>query len=140
MVDMSFLYGKSMDFWTYWGFEPWSHNLMRGVYRKVTFVKDSLLGEVGKYYAYDYIVWSHQGRHDAEYILSTWKPIPEVMTQRFLFIEEISSFPKKVKMFFFGLKGFIEVYSYVPGTKWNPKIKDLAPLVNKAREIAISDI
>ena len=52
MVDMSFL-DKSMDLWTYWGFEPWSYKQMKGVSRKITFVKDSFLGEVGRYYAYD---------------------------------------------------------------------------------------
>ncbi|ADE57570.1 MULTISPECIES: hypothetical protein [Aminobacterium] len=137
MVDMSFL-DKSMDLWTYWGFEPWSYKQMKGVSRKITFVKDSFLGEVGRYYAYDYVVWAHQGVRDAADIFSTWKPLPDVMTQRFLFIEQIPTFKKKVKTFFWGFRGFLEVYSYVPGAVWDPKIKDLAPLVNKAKDMVNS--
>jgi hypothetical protein len=61
--------GKMMDFWSHAGFEPWEHKGMEGVFRQVTFVKDSLMGVIAKYYAYDYIVWTHRGETDGDYII-----------------------------------------------------------------------
>ncbi|HCA40445.1 MAG TPA: hypothetical protein DEP01_02340 [Aminobacterium sp.] len=134
MVDLSII-GKASDLWTYWGFESWSFDHMQGVSRRVTFVKDSILGEIGRYYAYDFVIWIHNGCTDAEYIFANWEPLPDVMTQRFVFLEPFPSFDKKIKTFFWGFKGYLELYSYTPLAPWNSKIKDLAPLVNKAQEL-----
>jgi len=126
---------EAMDFWSYWGFEPWSYLGMKGLSRKVTFVKSSLMGEVARYYAYDYIVWVHRGKIDSEVILREWKPIRDVMLQRFLFIEDRAVEKKRIKSFLLGFKGFLEVYHYSINSHYEKKIKDLAPLVDRAWEL-----
>lgn len=124
-----------MDFWTYWGFEPWEYSGMQGVSRKVTFVKDALIGEVARFYAYDYIVLVHGGKVDADLIYDTWKPGSDVMMQRFIFVEEKAVGKKRTKSFLLGFKGFLEVYHYSLNGTYDKKIKDLAPLVDKAWEL-----
>ncbi len=123
------------DFWTYWGFEPWEYSGMKGFYRKVTFVKDSIMGEIARYYAYDYIVLVHRGNIDADIIYRNWKPGPDVMLQRFIFVEERAVDKKKIKSFYMGFRGFLEIYHYSANTNYDKKIKDLAPLVDKAWEL-----
>jgi len=124
-----------MDFWEYWGFEPWSHLGMKGLSRKVTFVKSGLMGEVARYYAYDYIVWTHRGKIDADEILASWKPLQDVMLQRFLFLEDRALEKKKIKSFLLGFRGFLEIYHYSINGEYDKKIKDLAPLVDRAWEL-----
>ncbi|HEO71263.1 MAG TPA: hypothetical protein ENN80_08365, partial [Candidatus Hydrogenedentes bacterium] len=56
-VDFSALGGPGA-FWETWGFGPWAQGAMVGVARRATIRKDALLGEVARYYADDYIVWT----------------------------------------------------------------------------------
>lgn len=125
------------DFWSYWGFEPWEHMGMKGVSRKVTFVKDSIMGEIARYYAYDYIVLTHRGKLDADMIFKSWKPETDVMLHRFVFVEERAVDKKRIRSFYMGLKGFLEIYHYSVNTNYDKKIKDLAPLIDKAWELLI---
>ncbi len=113
---------------------------MSGVYRRVTFVKKALLGEVCRYYADDYILWRHNGESDKERVLRNARPHPDLMAQRYLFVEERSSgIQRRGRSFLFGLRGYAEVFSYIPGMGYGRRIKDLAPLVEKAMELILSE-
>lgn len=131
--------GSVSDLWEYWGFSPWSAGGLQGVYRRVTFVKSSLIGEVCRYYADDYIVWRHSGRLDRDRVLKEARPQPDLMTQRYLFVEEIASGEKgRVKSFFLGFRGYVEVHCFAPGGKYDRRVKDLAPLVDNALKLLLS--
>ncbi|MDR2175440.1 MAG: hypothetical protein LBO82_05840 [Synergistaceae bacterium] len=140
MSDFSRLEQK-MDMWSYLGFEPWEHwtprGVMRGVNRRITLMKSSVLGPIGKYYAWDYIVWLHRDAADIEYLLSGWQHLPEVVTQRFVFVGADRP-ARKVKGFWLGFRGFLEIYAYAPGgpekdaRKYHPKIRDLVPAIDLA--------
>jgi hypothetical protein len=138
LTDYSVLAGVP-EFWAYWGFEAWEFGGMKGVSRKVTFVKDALIGEVARYYAYDYIVLVHNGKVDADLIYNTWKPKPEVMLHRFIFVEERAVEKKRIKSFLLGVKGYLEVHHYSLNGTYDKKIRDLAPLVDKAWELIQKD-
>ncbi|GHV43093.1 hypothetical protein FACS1894187_25480 [Synergistales bacterium] len=147
MSDFSGL-ENSMDMWSYLSFEPWEAcgGLMRGVSRRITLVKDGFLGEVAKYYALDYIVWTHNDAQSIEYLLSMREAVPDVVTQRFVLVgsSRPASGEREAKSFAFGLKGFLELYSYTPTDKTLPaseenpsknyhrKISDLVPSINLA--------
>ena len=120
------------DMWTYLGFEPWEQGTMQGVSRKITMVKDSLLGPVAKYYALDYVVWAHQGLRDIDYVMREWLPLPDVVTQRFLFVGGPTGGRRKARSYWLGLKGFLEGYSYTPGENCHARIKDLTPPIDLA--------
>ncbi|MGI6782679.1 MAG: hypothetical protein ACOX5A_00515 [Aminivibrio sp.] len=135
MIEISSL-GQVRDLWEYWGFEPWASAGMKGVYRRVTFVKSGMIGEVCRYYADDYIIWSHNGRGDMRRTLENSRPQPELMTQRYLFVEGADSGEKgRVKSFWLGFRGYAEVHTFTPGGKIGKRVKDLAPLVDTALEI-----
>ena len=135
MTDYSVL-GKMMDFWSHAGFEPWEHKGMEGVFRQVTFVKDSHMGVIAEYYAYDYIVWTHRGETDGDYILENWKPLKETMMQRFILLEDNATEKRKVRSFLFGFKGYLEVYHYSVKGTYDKKFRDLVPIIDKGMELA----
>ncbi len=138
MIDISDLELAS-DLWEYWGFSSWNAHGMKGVYRRVTFVKNALLGEVCRYYADDYVIWSHNGRADRDRILETCRPQSDLMTQRYLFVDANESGEKgRIRSFLWGLRGYAEVHSFTPGGRYDKRIKDLAPLVDKALELVRS--
>ena len=135
MTDISDL-GLVSDLWEYWGFSPWNSDGMKGVCRRVTFVKSALIGEVCRYYADDYIIWSHHGKADRQRILTTCRPQPDLMTQRYLFVEGAESAEKcSIRSFLFGFRGYAEVHTFTPGGRFEKRVKDLAPLVDKALEL-----
>ena len=122
---------ESGEMWAYLGFEPWEHRGMRGVARRITMTKTSLLGPVARYYAWDYIVWRGCGDADVEYLMREWKPMPDVVTQRFLLVGSALR-GRRARSFLWGLRGFLEVYGYVPGTSCHKKVADLIPPVDLA--------
>ena len=142
MSDFSRL-AQKMDMWAYLGFEPWEHRtpqgVMRGVNRRITLMKSSVLGPIGKYYAWDYVVWLHRDAADIEYLLREWRLLPEVVTQRFVFVGADRP-ARKVKGFWMGLRGVLEIYAYAPETpgespksaRYHSKIKDLVPPIDLA--------
>ncbi len=135
MTEISDL-GLVSDLWEYWGFSPWNSEGMKGVYRRVTLVKSALIGEVCRYYADDYIIWSHNGKADRQRILKACTPKPDLMTQRYLFVEGAESGEKcAIRSFLLGFRGYAEVHSFTPGGRFEKRIKDLAPLVDKALEL-----
>ncbi|MDR1732529.1 MAG: hypothetical protein LBR61_10610 [Synergistaceae bacterium] len=131
MSDYSKL-ARNSEMWTYLGFTPWEQGSMQGVSRQITMVKGSLMLPIAKYYAWDYIVWLHRDGPDIEWLLREWKPLPDVVTQRFLLVGGSGSDKRRVKSFAFGFRGFLEIYSYTPGGPYHPKVKDLIPPVDLA--------
>lgn len=127
---------SDMDLWRYWGFEPWSMGNLSGVRRKIAFVKPALIGEVARYYAIDTIVWAPTSERDREKLWTSIRPAEDVMTQRFMFLLDQEASLFRIKSFLLGFRGYKEFHSYWPGRKWNRRLKDLAPLVDKA--IALS--
>lgn len=121
-------------FWNELGFEPWSWNGLEGVYRHMIFRKGGLMGQVAQYCADDYIVWRHMGESDQSRILQEWKPKEDVMSHRFLLVEEGISFPFKSRGFLFGFRGWVEVQRFRPGDQPHRKFKDLAYILEKALE------
>lgn len=122
------------DLWSHWGFAPWAANGMAGVFRRQHFVKDGFLGRIAEYMALDYIVWDCG---TAELRRSLWhslKPLPEIMTQRFLFIMEEERPVRQVRSFCLGFRGYAEFFTYWPEkpSAGNPAPPDLTGLVDLA--------
>jgi len=148
VVNVLFSHRKVFEinfFWEEYGFTLWEWHDLRGFYRKVTFKKDSLMGEIARYYAYDYVIFSHQGLASAQKILEQWKPIPDVMTQRVLLVTENPALTHTKmfhKSFLFGFRGWIDLFFYHPeDKKVHRKFSDLATLVRNALVVSskISD-
>lgn len=118
--------------WRHWGFEPWSHAGLEGLRRRVTFSKGGLLGEVARYYALDFIIWRHDGREACRRIVTSWGPEPDVMLQRFVFVVDDGAQLWRRRAFWFGFKGYLEVWACAPGAKAPRKLRDLAPLISEA--------
>lgn len=130
MVDFSAL-SRPWDIWECWRFEPWSHQGMDGVFRRVTFIKAGLMGEVARYCADDYIVWRYDPS-SVEMVRDSWSPVKDVMIQRVIFVSPEDRFEKKVKAFALGFRGYLETYRYSPMGQGYKKIKDLTPLIDRA--------
>ena len=137
-VDFSVLAGADA-LWCHWGFEPWSLDGMAGVSRRVTCAKSALLGDVARYYAYDYIVWTHHGEADCQRVYETWRPAADVMMHRFVFVTDAVARPVRRRSFLFGLRGYLEVYAYAIGGKGSRGIRDLTPLINHGWETVQGD-
>lgn len=135
MIDFSQL-GQAASFWNAWGFEPWRLEQMEGVYRRVTVKKGSILGEVARYYADDYIVFRHRGDVDRDWVYRTWRPAPDVMVHRFVFLEACAAARRTTRSFWLGFRGYVEVYQYTVKSTASARIRDLAPLIDRAWERA----
>lgn len=140
---------SDMEFWKYWGFEPWAFGSMRGVKRLVTFVKPALIGDIAKYYAEDTIIWQVAGDSEKEQLWGSVSPRDDFMTQRFLFIEDTEKPLRKIKSFMLGFKGYLEFHSYWPSfeddgkvkpIKFDKRLKDLIPLVNRAIDLYLDNV
>ncbi len=131
MTDFSCL-SEASDIWDCWRFEPWTHGDMTGVYRRVTFIKAGLMGEVARYYADDYVVFAYD-ESSVESVRKNWTYAKDVMIHRFVFVSSLG-FEKKIKTFALGFRGYLETYRYVPMGEKYGKIMDLTPLIDKAWE------
>jgi len=121
-------------FWDSRGFSAWSAGSLGGVYRRMTIRKSSILGEIASYYTDDYILWRHNGAPDRDLVLRTWRPAPDLMVQRVVFLENTSIVPRrKTRSFLLGLRGYLEVYCYVPGSGAGGRgMSDLSALIDEA--------
>jgi hypothetical protein len=126
---------SDMELWRYWGFEPWHYGSLQGVRRLVTFVKPALMGDVAKYYAVDTVIWKGFADSEKESLWRSTTPKEDVMTQRFLFLEQCEKPVCRIKSFLLGFRGYLEFHTYWPGQKFDRRLKDLAPLVDKALTI-----
>ena len=128
----SLLASLAPELWLELGFELWQWQGLRGVHRHVTFRKGSLLGEVARYFAEDYLVWDHCGSSDEERLLRQWPPSHDVISHRFLLLDEVTT-SRRSRGFCLGLKGWVDVQRYRPGDRPHRKFRDLAAL---AEEVA----
>ncbi len=123
------------DFWEYWGFEPWQSGPFVGVSRKQRFVKDGILGPVAEYKAWEAIVWAPGTAEEREALWRRCAPLPETMTQRFLFLLDEPWTTRRIRSFALGFRGFLEFYAYWPAASVHPKARDLAGLIDLALTI-----
>lgn len=105
------------------GFVRWSYGGMEGWHRQTAFVKDSLVGEVARYYADDYIVTKHMEESSALWLKENWQSKEDVIKHRFLFLDCKKS-NLFTKSFWLGLSGWLEILQYCPGDK-EKKFADL---------------
>ena len=122
------------NLWEYWGFEPWQQGSFAGVARRQRFVKGGLLGPVAEYSAWEAIVWVPGTVEEREHLWHSCVPIPDTITQRFLFLLEAPWSRRRIRSFALGFRGFLEFYAYWPGAKSHPKARDLTGLVDLAHE------
>jgi hypothetical protein len=120
-------------FWESRGFSAWSAGSLGGVYRRMTVRKSSILGEIASYYTDDYILWRHNGGAGRDLVLRTWRPAPDLMVQRVVFLENAPFIPRrKTRSFLLGLRGYLEVYCYAPGGACVRGMLDLSVLIDEA--------
>jgi hypothetical protein len=117
-------------FWEYWGFEPWHRPPLAGVSRRQRFVKSGILGKVAEYHAWECIVWDCGEQRDREGLWKSCAPMPDVLTQRFLFLRPDPVPGRRVRSFLLGFAGYLEFYEYWPGLGAEEKVRDLTGLVD----------
>ena len=132
MTDLSIL-GSAAEIWDEWRFEPWTDGAASGLYRRLSMVKDSLLGEVARYYADDYIIWKYAPEDPAR-LFSETKPQRDVMTHRFVFLQKEGQAFMRRRSIWLGFRGFVEEHSYTLGSEAKTGVQDLAYLANKAAQ------
>ncbi len=131
VADYTILWGGARAFWERWGFEPWRAQGMEGLRRRLVFRKDSLLGEVARYYADDHIVLKHGGARDREAVVRGWPACADVMVQRFVFVDRER--PRAVRRsYWLGFRGYLEVYGHTPDEPGDKHARDLTALIDKA--------
>lgn len=130
LTDLSEL-GKAGEIWNEWRFEPWTDGSAEGLYRRLSMIKGGLLGEVARYYVDDYIVWKYSDS-DKERLLASTKPKHDVMTHRYVFLQNEGGMTSKKRSIWMGFRGFVEVHTYTLGTEAAEAVQDIAYLSNAA--------
>jgi hypothetical protein len=102
------------------------------VARKQRFTKDGILGGVAEYHAWDYILWSTGSAAEREQLWRSLAPLPDVMTQRFLFLLDTPWPTRRIRSFWLGARGYVEFYAYWPGVSPREDPVDLTGLVHLA--------
>ncbi|MDR1359393.1 MAG: hypothetical protein LBJ82_00280 [Deltaproteobacteria bacterium] len=121
--------GRLQEFWEHWGFALWSYPPFAGVSRRQHFVKSGILGRIAEFKAMDYIVLDGGTEEDREDLWRNCRPLPDIMTQRFLFVLENPWPGRRIRSFVWGFKGYLEFYAYKPGGENIDKIQDLTGLI-----------
>lgn len=125
---------EALDFLSSLEFVPWENGSASGFYRRVIIVKDGLLGEVARYMADDYIVLDYQ-ESDVERLKAEVKPESDLMTQRWLFVQNEGTNSHSAKHFWFGFCGGAHFYRHTISSEANKDIADLVYILDKAAEI-----
>ena len=120
------------QFWEHWGFSPWQSLPFAGVARRQRFVKDGILGSVAEYGAWEAIVWRSGSQADRNALWKALSPLPEVITQRFLFLLPDPWPERRIRSFLLGFRGYAEFYAYHPDKPGHPKVRDLTGLIDLA--------
>ena len=123
------------DFWEYWGFVPWTRGRLSGVSRDQHFIKAGFLGRIAEFRAFDCIIWEVGSGEEREALWRALAPLPEVMTQRFLFLRDEPAPRRRIRSFWGGLRGFAEFYSFWPGAETSDAPRDLSGLVLLALDL-----
>jgi len=127
--------GELHDFWAHWGFESWSEPPFFGVSRRQRFVKSGLLGKVAEFSAWDGIVWTSATDEERVRLWRSRRPMPDIITQRFLFLLESPWTERRIRSFLLGIRGYVEFYAYYPGSDFHPRVKDLTGLVDLGMDL-----
>jgi len=127
--------GELHDFWAYWGFCPWNEPPFTGVSRSQNFIKSGLLGKVAEFHAWDCIVWDAGTDEERAKLWHSRKPMPDIMTQRFLFLLPKPWADRRIRSFALGFRGYVEFFAYYPGSDFHPQIKDLTGLVDHGMKL-----
>lgn len=112
------------------GYEFWSEGGMAGWHKKNTFIKDSMLGEIARYYSEDYIITTHQGKKSEEWLLKNWQPAEDVMMHRFLLVGSKVTPRRQTKSFWLGVRGWLEILHYENSGTGDKKFVDLEFIAN----------
>ncbi|MBE1237189.1 hypothetical protein IHV25_05950 [Phaeovibrio sulfidiphilus] len=124
---------RHTGFWEHWGFSPWAEGPFRGVARHQRFVKSGVLGPVAEYGARDVIVWSCGTGAEREALWRSVRPVPDVITQRFLFLLPEPWTGRRIRSFLLGFRGYVEFYAVSPGgAPAHRRVRDLSGLVDLA--------
>ncbi len=114
-------------------FVPWSIDNMEGVYRKLIFTRNSLLGEVSQYCSEDYILWRYNYPDDYQNIQKKWKGNLSTFLTRFIFLHHSLPFSCKRKAIWLGFRGYVDlIICTFPPLKQDlnrKEIRDIAPLL-----------
>lgn len=141
VVDVGPMLEPLSEFWEHWGFEPWSFGNLAGASRLQRFVKDGFLGCIAEYRAWDCIVWNSGTEEDRETLWRSLKPMPEVMTQRFVFLSDAPWPKRRIRSFFLGFRGYAEFYAHnplQPDGVASINAKDLTELVHMGIRFSVS--
>lgn len=129
---------KALDalafFWDHWKFES-LQTPYRGVERTVTFVKGGFMGEVGRYYVRDLILFESQGWEE---LWHTLRPRRETQNQRLLVLLPDGEVLHRRISFWLGFRGFAEVLLWPAGKSHQEAPKsftDLVYLCNRGFEL-----
>jgi hypothetical protein len=122
--------GELHGFWEHWGFESWHKPPFAGAFRRQRFVKSGILGRVAEFMAWDCIVWTCGTEAGREALWRDLRPLPDIMTQRFLFLLKPPWPERRIRSFAWGFRGYVEFFAYWPGFKGNTRAKDLTGLVD----------
>lgn len=90
-------------------FIPWNKGNMEGLYRKLIFSRNTLLGEVSKYFAEDYILWKYIYPEDYQKIKKQWAGKPDTFLSRFIFLHPSLPFSCKRKSIWLGVRGYVDL-------------------------------
>jgi hypothetical protein len=123
-------WGNLHDFWKHWGFSPWNLPPFVGVSRRQSFVKSGILGRVADFGALDHIIWESGTEEERMRLWQSRRSIPEIMTQRFLFLLENPWPERRIRSFAWGFRGYVEFYAFLPNGGGSPKAHDLSGLVD----------
>lgn len=96
-------------------------------------VKSSMIGEIARYYADDYIIWRYMPG-DIEKIRQSARPEKDLMVQRYIFLQIKGQGYFKKSSFMLGFRGFIEIYRHTIGDEAPDGINDIAFLCEAARK------
>lgn len=128
------------DFWNHWGFEPWAEPPFAGVCRVQRITKSGFLGRIAEFHAWEAIVWECGGEEDRNTLWRLRPPMPDALTQRFLFLLPEPWAERRIRSYVFGLRGYLEFYAYnpallddgCPACVGHPNVQDLTGLVDLA--------
>ncbi len=114
-------------------FTPWNRGNIQGVYRKLLFARNSLLGEISRYYSEDFIIWKYTYPDDYINIQKKWNGNTSTFLSRFIFLHPSLTFNYKRKSIWFGFRGYMDLivcpFPLTQQELHHPSIRDIAPFL-----------
>jgi len=114
-------------------FVPWSNDNIEGMHRKLIFSKNSLLGEVSRYYSEDYILWKYDYPDDYRNIQNKWNGNLSTFLTRFIFLHHSLPFSCQRKAIWLGFRGYVDLiicpFPLLEQDLNHKEIRDIVPLL-----------